>query len=178
MELAVVLDVGAAPRAGFAASTCMEGGLCTGLEVILGIDDAAGCEAIGEAVAVEAGFGVEGSGIERGDRILLGSAAFVGVATAGELIFSERRGFVVVIFSGTCFFAAATFAASAPSWRIARFCSAFAEGSFSFLSTGGVLVAGAAAGAGAAFTGAGAAELPSTSLSSSYSFHSSICSRS
>jgi hypothetical protein len=76
---------------------------------------AAVSELDGSAADVEAGFGVEGSGMERGERMLLGSADLVGVPTAGELIFSVNRGFVVEIFSGTCFFAAATFAASAPS---------------------------------------------------------------
>lgn len=177
-DAVVVVDEGAASSSGFAASMCMEGGLWTGLEEIFGIGEVASCADVGEEADSEAdavaGFGVLGSGIERGERMLLVSADFVGVPTAGEFIFSERRGFVVEMFSGMCFFAAATFAASAPSWRIARFCSAFAEGSFSFLLTAGVDVAEDAAGAGVAFTGAGADDAPSASLSSSYSFHSSI----
>jgi hypothetical protein len=170
----VVLEAGAAPSAGLAASTCVDGGLCTGLEEIFGMEGAA----VSVGVAEAAGFGVEGSGIERGERMLLGSADFLGVPTEGEFTFSERSGLVVEIFSGTCFFAAATFAASAPSWRMARFCSAFAEGSFSFLLAAAGVDFAAVDAAGVGFTGAGAVEPPSASLSSSYSFHSSICSRS
>jgi hypothetical protein len=51
-------------------------------------------------VVGETGFGVCGRGTERGDSTPL--------ASTGDLIFSASRGFVVAIFSGAAFFAAAT----------------------------------------------------------------------
>ena len=62
--------------------------------------------------------GVAGSGTERGDNTPPTDAllSFVGVETAaGELTFSASSGLVVDMCEGGGFFAAATFAASAPS---------------------------------------------------------------
>lgn len=131
---------------------------------------------------VDAGFGVWGRGIERGDRMLASTFAglFLGVADVGVFVFSVSRGFVVEIFAGACFFAAAAFAASAPSWRIARFCSGFGCTTFSFfVVVVEVAVAGEDTGAAAeGFAGRGVKVevTPNASRSSSYSFHSSISS--
>lgn len=124
----------------------------------------------------------------RGERIPPASALsnFLGVDTAaGELTFSVRRGFVVEMLPGVGFLDAAIFAASAPNCRIARFCSEEGNGVLSFgVSVLAVDMLADAAWVGAGFAGAvvaagvGAAVTPRASLSSSYSFHSSICSRS
>ena len=128
---------------------------------------------------VDAGFGVWGRGMERGDRMLAAAFAglFAGVADVGVFVFSVSKGLVVEIFAGACFFAAAAFAASAPSWRIARFCCGFGCATFSFL----VVVAVTEEDTGAAADGLAGravkeAVTPSASRSSSYSFHSSISS--
>lgn len=133
---------------------------------------------VGDLLAV-AELGVGGRGVERGDSMLVSAFAglFAGVADVGVFVFSVKRGFVVAIFAGACFFAAAAFAASAPSWRMARFCAGFGCTTFSFLA---VAVAeddtGAAGAEGFAGRGMNADVKPRASRSSSYSFHSSISS--
>lgn len=118
--------------------------------------------------------------MERGERMLLAPAfagLFAGVADVGVFTFSDNSGFVVDILAGACFFAAATFAASAPNWRIARFCSALDLTTSSFLAAvdedDGAMLVGAEGFAGRAVK---AVVTPSASLISSYSFHSSISS--
>lgn len=127
------------------------------------------------------GFGVWGSGVERGESILLPSPfaellVGVEVADVGVFVFSASSGFVVLICAGVGFFAAAIFAASAPSWRIARFCAELGCATFSFLVVAVVVVAAGAAIEGFAGMGVKVDATPSASLSSSYSFHSSISS--
>ena len=133
----------------------------------------------GESIPLDSALvvipGVAGSGIDLGESILSKFAFLVGVDASGLLIFSESSGFVVDMFAGAAFFAVATLAASAPSCRIARFCAGVTAGTFSFGACACACVA-MALGVGLA-TGA-AGEAPKASLSSSYSFHSSTCSRS
>lgn len=149
------------------------------------------------AVAI-AGLGVAGKGIDRGESIPLDSALvavpgvagsgidlgesipskfdfLIGVDASGLLIFSESSGFVVEMFAGAAFFAVATLAASAPSCRIARFCAGVTAGTFSF---GACVCACVAMALGVGLATGAAGETPKASLSSSYSFHSSTCSRS
>lgn len=91
--------------------------------------------ALSPDLPVEAGAGVCGRGIERGDSMLASAfeGLFDGVADVGVFVFSVSRGLVVDIFAGVCFLAAAAFAASAPNWRMARFCCGFGWATFSFL---------------------------------------------
>jgi hypothetical protein len=110
----------------------MDGGACTGFWRFARFGMAP--LALSPDFVVVAVVGVWGSGIDRGDRMLESAFAglFAGVADVGVFVFSVNRGFVVEILAGACFFAAAAFAASAPSWRIARFCCGLGCATFSF----------------------------------------------
>jgi hypothetical protein len=117
--------------------------------------------------------------------MLLGSS-FVGlsfgVAEVGVFVFSASNGFVVLTFAGVGFNDAAFFAASAPSWRRARFVSKLGTTTVSFFvvvavdEDDGAAVGGAAIIGGPGFAGKAvkADVTPKASLISSYSFHSSI----
>lgn len=92
-------------------------------------------------------------------------------------VFSVSNGLVVDIFAGVCFFEAAIFAASAPSWRMARFCSELGDATVSFFVAVDADEGAAAGGAeGLAGRAVNAVVTPNASLISSYSFHSSISS--
>ena len=194
-DLTTVEAMGAAASAGFEASRCMEGGEWTGFVWILGIPGEVGLSDAG----LKSRFGVVGKGTNLGERIPLGSVFSASLVlakpVAGELTFSANNGFVMVIFAGIGFLDAATFAAWAPIWRIARFCSGVTLGvgssaaaaGFEAAAVAAVVVAAAAAVdvaeveegcAGFAGIKVGAVETPRASISSSYSFHSSTCSRS